>query len=292
MWTVIATWGFSLNGVADAGKLLKERGSVLDAVEVVGRAVEDDPDVGTVGFGGFPNAEGEVELDAAFMNGDDLSIGSVAGVKGFRNPISIARKVMTDTPHNFLVGQGAEDFALHCGFERSILLTDKIVNLWNERKEEARKGNPTEIGHDTVGIVSLSMDGAMACGTSSSGWAMKLRGRVGDSPLVGSGFYVDNEVGGAAATGLGEDIMKCCTSFWAVERMRQGYMPQEAAEEAVRRTHRRLAKSLGKVGNIAVVCADNKGNFGAAANHEGFDYAVASEGLEPTVYKVQRLSGI
>lgn len=289
-WLVIATWNFSLKGIEAANDILRNNGSALDAVEQVARMVEDDPDVETVGFGGFPNLNGEVELDAAFMDGRDLSIGAVAGLKGFRHPVSVARKVMTDTPHNFLVGQGAEDFAASKGFSRSIMITDKIRKAWEERKACLEKGRQVELGHDTVGIVALDTNHNMAAATSTSGMAMKLRGRVGDSPLVGSGFYVDNEVGGAAATGLGEDIMKCCTCFVAVELMRQGYNPQEAAEEAVRRTHNRLAKYLEKVGCIAVVCADNKGNLGAAANHEGFTFAAASDKMDPIALSVQPIN--
>lgn len=286
-WVIIATWKFSLPGIDEGAKMLRVRGTVFDAVEKVANMVEDDPEVDTVGYGGFPNIEGEVELDAAFMDGRTMAIGAVAGMKGYKHPISVARKVMIDTPHNMLVGQGAEDFAARMGYKREILLTGHIVNEWQKKRNELQKGNRIDPGHDTVGIVALDLSGNMACGTSSSGAAMKLRGRVGDSPLVGSGFYVDNEVGGAAATGLGEDIMKCCTCFYAVELMRKGYHPQKAAEEAVMNTHRRLAKSGNDVGNIAIVCADNNGNFGGAANHEGFDYAAASNSLSPAVYTVK-----
>jgi Asparaginase len=272
-----------------AGEILQRQGCAFDAVEKVGISVENDPEVDTVGYGGFPNMEGEVELDAAFMDGHTLAIGGVAGMKGYRNPISVARRVMTDMPHNLLVGLGAEDFAAKCGFSKSILLTDRTIELWNKRKEAIEKGKCNMDGHDTVGIVAMDMSGMMACGTSTSGISMKHRGRVGDSPLVGSGFYVDNEVGGAAATGVGEDIMKCCTSFYIVELLRLGYEPQKAAEEAVKRTHTRLAKTNGKVGNIAVVCADNMGRFGGAANHEGFGYAVVSDKFTARVYEVQPL---
>lgn len=286
VWSIIATWNFSITGVKVAGNLISDRGKSLDAVEQVARYVEDDPLVDTVGYGGIPNIQGEVELDAAIMNGEDLSIGAVMGVKGYKNPISIARKVLTDTPHNILIGQGAEDFAAEKGFERTILLTDKSIDLWLKRMNELRAGKKEVVGHDTVGIVSLDTFGNMASGTSTSGAGMKYRGRVGDSPLVGCGFYVDNYTGGAAATGLGEDIMKGCICFYAVELMREGYNPQEAAELAVKRTHNRLYEKNGKVGNIAIVCADNKGNFGGAANHEGFQYAAASYKILPSVYDV------
>jgi len=296
-WSVIATWKFSIDGVKAAGKLIEDGGKSLDAVELVARYVEDDPSVDSVGYGGIPNIEGEVELDAAIMNGEDLSIGVVMGVKGYKNPISIARKVLTDSPHNILIGQGAEEFAARIGFEKTILLTDESIKKWLERKKQlatsskenkgCNKENCDIYGHDTVGIVALDIFKNMACATSTSGIAMKQRGRVGDSPLVGSGFYVDNYIGGAAATGLGEDIMKGCICFYAVQLMGEGYSPQEAAELAVKKIHYRLFEKNGKVGNIAIVCADNKGNFGGAANHEGFEYAAASDKTLPAIYKVK-----
>ncbi|NSW89608.1 MAG: N(4)-(beta-N-acetylglucosaminyl)-L-asparaginase [Firmicutes bacterium] len=285
-WSIIATWKFSITGVTAAAKLIEEGGNSLDAVEKVARYVEDDPSVESVGYGGIPNIEGEIELDAAIMDGEDLSIGAVMGVKGYKNPISIARKVLTDTPCNILVGQGAEDFAARKGFEKTILLNNKSIEIWLKKKSELKAGNKEVAGHDTVGIVALDTFGKMASGTSTSGTGMKYRGRVGDSPLVGSGFYVDNYIGGAAATGLGEDIMKCCTCFYAVELMREGCNPQEAAELAVKRTHKRIFEKSGSVGNIAVVCADNKGNFGGAANHNGFEYVAASDKCLPKIYVV------
>jgi len=286
-WSVIATWKFSLQGVDAAASTLLKGGRALDAVEEAVIYTENDPSVDTVGFGGFPNIDGEIELDAAIMDGCDLSIGAVAATKGYKNPISIARKVLTEIPHNMLVGQGAEEFAAKMGFEKTILLTEGIIKAWYKKKEELKTGKRSTIGHDTIGVVALDTGGNMSSGTSTSGSGMKLKGRVGDSPLVGSGFYVDNTVGGAVATGLGEDIMKCCTCFYAVELMRQGYHPKEAAEMAVKRTHTRIYEKTGKVGNMALVCADNKGNFGGAANHKEFAYAAASDKYKPEIYLVE-----
>jgi isoaspartyl peptidase/L-asparaginase-like protein (Ntn-hydrolase superfamily) len=291
-WSVIATWGFSLPGVETARCILESGGSALDAVEQVAKMVEDDLEVDTVGYGGFPNIKGEVELDAAFMDGRDLSIGAVMAIKGFDKPISIARKVMAECPHNLLVDRGAEDFASVKGFEKKDMFTEKIMKAWEERKAELEKGILGDPGHDTVGIVALDFNGDMSAATSTSGLAMKLQGRVGDSPIPGSGFYVDSEVGGAAATGVGEDIMKGCMSFHAVELMRQGYAPQKAAEEAVRRLHKRLVKSGKAAGNMAIVCADNKGNFGAAANHEGFQYAACTDKMPPSKFDVEPLEDL
>jgi N4-(beta-N-acetylglucosaminyl)-L-asparaginase len=267
--------------------LLRRGRDAFDAAERLAQTVEDDPTVTTVGFGSMPNAEGELELDAAFMNGRDLSLGCVLGVKGFKNPICIARKVMTDCPHTVLTGLGAEEFADLHGCERAIMVNDSIRGAWQEKMEEYKRGDRSPAGHDTIGVVILDGRGDIAAATSTSGLAMKLRGRVGDSPLVGSGFYSDNEAGGATATGVGEDIMRCCTCFVAVELLRQGLHPRQAAEEAVRRTHRRLMSSRAAVGNIAVVCVDKTGRFGAAANHEGFTYVAASHERPPAVYEIK-----
>lgn len=291
-WSAIATWSFSFKGIETAGGILHKCGSAMDAAELIARMVEDDAGVDTVGFGAIPNIKGEVELDAAFMDGRDLSIGAVAGVKGFKNPVSIARKVMTDTPHNFLIGCGAEDFAALKGCRSGIMNTDRARKIWEQKKSELENGKTPDLGHDTVGIVVMDTSGNMTAATSTSGLAMKYRGRVGDSPLVGSGFYVDNEAGGAAATGVGEDIMRGCTCFYAVELLRQGYTPKQAAEEAVRRIHKRLAGSRKSVGNIAIVCADNKGNFAGAANHKGFSFAAASSDIPSAIYQVQPLSDL
>jgi|LSQX01.3.fsa_nt_gb isoaspartyl peptidase/L-asparaginase-like protein (Ntn-hydrolase superfamily) len=291
-WSVVATWKFSLQGVDAAANTLLNGGRALDAVEEAAIYAENDTSVDSVGFGGFPNIDGEIELDAAIMDGYDLSIGAVAAIKGYKNPISIARKVLIETPHNILVGQGAEEFAAKMGFEKTILLTEEIIKAWYKKKEELKAGKRSIIGHDTIGVLALDTSSNMASGTSTSGSGLKHKGRVGDSPLVGSGFYVDNSVGGAVATGLGEDIMKCCTCFYAVELMRQGYHPKEAAEIAVKRTHTRIYEKTGKVGNIALVCADNQGNFGGAANHKEFSYAAASDKCSSKIYIVEPITTV
>lgn len=284
-WCVIATWSFSLEGVEYAARqVCSSKANALDAVEQVARWVEDDPTVDTVGYGGLPNCEGEVELDAAMMDGSDLSIGAVASVRGFRHPITIARHILHHSPHHFLVGTGAEAYARKIGMEEADLLTEKSRQAWEEKKREWKDQASVRLGHDTVGIVALDQSGDMAVATSTSGIAFKHPGRVGDSPLVGSGFYADNEVGGAAATGVGEDIMKGCISFLAVQLMRMGRSPQEAAENAILKTHRRLLRAHKTVGNMAIVCADRSGRYGAAANHPDFTYVVATDSVAPCVF--------
>ncbi len=283
-YLVIATWEFALPGLKEAARILTDSGSCLDAVEHVVKTVELNPDVESVGLGGFPNEEGVVELDAAIMRGTDLGFGAVAGVRQFLHPISIARKVMSDTPYCMLVGTGAEDFALRHGFQKGELLTERRRREWLERKQRKSRA---DTGHDTIGVIALDLDGSMASGTSSSGLKMKHPGRVGDSPIIGAGLYADDDVGAAVATGVGEDIMRCCPCFYAVELIHQGKTPQQAADAAVTKAHTRLARAQKKIGNIALACADNKGRYGAAANHEGFSFCVASNKIQPRVMTVE-----
>ncbi len=283
-WMIISTWQFTDTSLKIACKQLSEGNKAIESMKTIAAMVEKDVLVDTVGYGGFPNAEGEVELDAACMNGTTMKIGSIAGVKNYLNAFEIATTVLEKSPHNMLVGIGAENFAQKMGFIKSNLLTDDMKEKWLEK---VNANNMIPEGHDTVGIVALDHYGDMAAGTSTSGLAMKSRGRVGDSPLVGSGFYVDSLVGGAAATGVGEDIMKGCLSFQAVELMRVGMNPQEAAETAIKRHHHRLNQGGVEVGNMAIVCGDRFGRFGGAANHIGFSYAAGNDDVAPDVYHVE-----
>lgn len=284
-WGIIATWRMALEGVQEAAKILKDNGKSGDAVETAIKIVEDFPYYKSVGYGGLPNENGEVELDAAYMDGDSLSIGAIAGIKDFKNPISIARKLSEEEFNCFLVGQGAEEYAHKNGFERVNMLTERaIIHYKNRLKETIEKGLSPYDGHDTVGMVALDSRNSMAAGTSTSGLFMKKRGRVGDSPLSGSGFYVDSEIGGATATGLGEDIMKGCVSYEIVRLMKEGYTPQDAADKAVTELNDLLIKKRRKAGDISVVCINNKGEFGVATNINGFSFVVATEIIPLTVY--------
>lgn len=284
-WAIIATWRMALEGVQKANELLKNKESSGDAIEIAIKMVEDFPYYKSVGYGGLPNENGEVELDAAYMDGDSLSIGAVAGIKDFKNPISIARKLSEEKFNCFLVGHGAEEYAHKNGFERANMLTDRaIIHYKNRLKETIDKGLSPYAGHDTVGMVALDSNNSMACGTSTSGLFMKKRGRTGDSPLSGSGFYVDSEIGGATATGLGEDIMKGCISYEIVRLMKDGYTPQEAADKAVYELNKLLVDRRKEAGDISVVCINNKGEFGVATNIEGFSFVIATDKLAPTVY--------
>ncbi len=291
-WGIIGTWRMSLEGIMEAEKLLKDYGSSLDAVEIAVKMVEDCPEYRSVGYGGLPNQECEVELDAAFMDGDSLSIGAVGGIRDYKNPVSIARSLMSEKYNIFLTGQGAEKYAHKMGFERMNMLTDYSKKEWERKTKENKENNlkPYD-GHDTVGIVGLDRNGKMAVATSTSGLFMKKPGRIGDSPISGSGFYVDSEIGGASATGLGEDIMKGCISYEIVRLMGEGFHPQEAAEKAVYAFNEKLIKRRGKVGDISVVCMNNKGQWGVATNINKFSFVVATKGEDPTVYIASNSNG-
>ena len=293
MYGIIATWRMALEGISEAETMLEHDASAADALETAIRAVEDFEYYKSVGYGGLPNEDEEVELDAAFMDGDTLSIGAVGAIKDFANPVSVARCLSKEPVNNFLVGAGAEKYAHKHGFERKNMLTDRArTHYHNRRVEENQKASQDRelkpyAGHDTVGMVALDQQGSMAAATSTSGLFMKKAGRLGDSPVIGSGLYVDSEVGGASATGLGEDLMKGCISYEIVRRMKEGMTPQEACESAVAELDEKLKKKRSKAGDLSLIAMNNKGEWGCATNIKGFSFAVATENLKPTVYLVQ-----
>ena len=283
-WGMIATWRMASEGVTLGSEMLKNGGKCQDALEEAVKFVEDYPFYKSVGYGGLPNEECEVELDAAFMDGKTLSIGAVASIKDFKNPISIARKLSADRYNIFLVGAGAESYAHKNGFVRQNMLTERAKKTWELRVKEIQEKNLSPYdGHDTVCMIALDKDEDMAVATSTSGLFMKKKGRVGDSPVSGSGFYVDNEIGGAAATGLGEDIMKGCLSYEVVQRMKKGEHPMEAAQKAVDEFSETLRKRRGKAGEISIVAMNNRGEWGIGTNVE-FTFCVGTETEKPQVY--------
>ncbi len=284
MWSYIATWQFALQAASAAAKILENGGAALDAAEKSIHCVETDPTVDSVGRGGYLNANGELALDAAIMDGDTLKMGVVACVRGYEHPVSIARAVMEKTRHSILVGEGAEQFAEASGFERAD--DDYMITDAARAKLASDRAAKTNSGHDTIGAVALDARGSMAVATSTSGASMRLAGRVGDSPIIGSGFYVESGVGGAAATGLGEDIMRTCCSFRAVELMRAGLSPKDAAERVVLSAHEAIARRGGEPHSIALVCMNAAGEVGGAANHKGFAYACAREGEAAAIVEV------
>ncbi|MCC6443616.1 MAG: N(4)-(beta-N-acetylglucosaminyl)-L-asparaginase [Armatimonadetes bacterium] len=269
---IISTWPFGLAANEAAAAALASGGNCLDAVEKGINVAEDDPEVTSVGFGGLPNAQGIVEVDAAVMYGPTHGAGSVAGVRGLKNPISLARKVMQHSRHVMLVGEGAREFALRHGFPFTEMLTEPARAKWIQWLLKTYPLPPGKT-HDTIGMVALDASGDLAVGCSTSGYAWKEPGRVGDSPLIGSGLYVDNEVGGAAATGLGESILKYCLSFLVVEGMRQGLSPQTACEAALRRMKSREAEYPDAWAGL--VALNKAGEYGAACcGHSDFPYAL------------------
>ena len=262
----IATWPFGKSAVEVSGEILSNDGSALDAVEKGINVVELDTTVTSVGFGGIPNSEGVVELDAAIMDGVTHSAGSVAGLRNIRLPISVARKVMENTKHVMLVGDNALEFAISQGLSQEELLTENSKQRWEKWKSE----NPS--GHDTIGLVAIDQSSNLATGCSTSGLGYKLPGRVGDSPIIGSGLYVDNDVGGASATGLGEEIMKFCASFLVVEFMRNGYAPPDACQKVIDRILTKTPKNRDIM--IGLIALSKNGEYGAATTKGRFSYAV------------------
>ena len=292
MWGIIATWRMAVEGITEADKMLKEGADAGDAIEIAIKEVEDFPFYKSVGYGGLPNEEMEVELDAAYMDGDTLDIGAVAAIKDYANPISIARRLSHEKVNCMLVGEGAEKFAHKEGFERKNMLTDRAkIHYKNRVKEVKQQEISPYSGHDTVGMVCLDTHGKMTAATSTSGLFMKRKGRVGDSPISGSGFYVDSKIGGASATGLGEDLMKGCISYEIVRLMKEGKHPQEACEIAVNDLNKELIERRGKAGDLSLIAMNNKGEWGVATNIEGFSFAVATEGQEPIVYLTKNVDG-
>lgn len=289
MYGIIATWRMALEGISKADAMLKKGSNAKDAIETAVRDVEDFEFYKSVGYGGLPNEEMEVELDAAFMDGDTLDVGCVGAIKDFANPVSIARALSKEPVNNFLVGAGAEKYAHRHGFERKNMLTERAKIHYHNRVKETSADSELKpySGHDTVGMVCVDADAHMTSATSTSGLFMKHAGRVGDSPVSGSGFYVDSKVGGASATGLGEDVMKGCVSYEIVRLMKEGKTPQEACEIAVQSFDQELKERRGKAGDMSLIAMNNKGEWGCATNIEGFSFAVATRYLKPTVYLVK-----
>lgn len=273
---VISTWDFGKSANAKALELLIAGSSSLDAVEMGIHVPENDPEVNTVGYGGLPDEEGRVTLDACIMDWYG-NAGSVAYLEGIKNPISVARLIMEKTKHVMLAGDGAKEFALKMGFKEENLLTEQSKETWLKWKKENPDGtnwvgDPNKI-HDTIGMLAIDKKGNMSGGVSTSGMGFKMHGRVGDSPIIGAAIFVDNEAGGACATGNGEFVMRTVGSFLIVEKMREGYSPQEACEIAVKRIYKPSQKNENiQIGYLAM---NKNGEFGAFSLKKGFVYSVA-----------------
>lgn len=273
---VVSTWEHGMPANAAAWQILSSGGTALDAVEQGVRVPEADPNVRTVGLGGYPDASGEVTLDACIMD-HQLNCGAVAYLKRIKHPISVARKVMEQSPHVMLVGEGAQQFAKAQGFVEENLLTEQSKADWQQWLQSgAAKPQINIENHDTIGMLALDSHGNLAGACTTSGAAYKLPGRVGDSPIIGAGLYVDNEVGAATATGQGELMMKTVGCHLVVELMRQGLSPKEACRKAVERIAARLPDFANfQVGFLAL---SKNGDSGAFCIQPGFNYAVQLQG--------------
>jgi N4-(beta-N-acetylglucosaminyl)-L-asparaginase len=293
---VISTWKHGVAANEKAWEILSAGGNSIDAVEAGVRVAEDDPDVLSVGYGGLPDAEGRLTMDAAIMDWN-ARIGSVMCLEHIQNPVSVARLIMEKTEHICLAGEGAYNFAITNGFQPAIMHTEKSIQKYNECKK-GRYGRSQEFhtdeykvkkleintdgNHDTIAMAAFDKDGHLSAACTTSGTAWKLHGRVGDSPIIGAGLYVDGAVGAAAATGRGEECIRACGSFLAVEMMRIGKSPEEACMIAAKRVIKLNLLSHHNRDHdyqVGFVALDLKGNFGGYAVRDGFEYAVYSGGV-------------
>ncbi len=273
---VLSTWNFGMEANKVAWEILIRGGRALDAVEAGARVPEADPSERSVGYGGRPDRDGKVTLDACIMD-ENFNIGSVACLQHIKHPVSVARAVMEKTPHVMLAGDGALQFALSQGFEREDMLVEASEREWREWLETSEYKPVVNIeNHDTIGIIALDSNGHLSGACTTSGMAYKMHGRIGDSPIIGAGLYVDNEVGAATATGHGEEVIRTVGSHLVVELMRQGKSPKQACQEAVARIanlQMRRNQNLSDI-QIGFIALSSSGEYGAYSLQDGFNYAV------------------
>lgn len=289
---VVSTWDFGVPANRAAWSVLQGGGHALDAVEAGARWAESELCNPTVGRCGNPDRDGVLTLDASIMDGDGRC-GSVAALQDILHPISVARRVMEKTPHVMLVGEGAQQFAMAQGFPRERLLTPEAEKAWREwlktaeytpeinAERRTRPGNRDN--HDTLGMLAIDAQGKLAGACTTSGMAWKMHGRVGDSPVIGAGLYVDNEVGAATASGVGEEMIRNAASFLVVELMRQGRSPMEACREAIERLVRKRPEASKQL-QVCFLALNKHGEVGAFALHRGFVYAVCDAGKQDELH--------
>jgi len=282
---VISTWGFGVAANKEAWKTLENGGRALDAVEAGVKIPESDMNNHTVGRAGYPDRDGHVTLDACIMD-EFGNCGSVAAMEYIAHPISVARLVMEKTPHIMLVGDGATQFAVEQGFKKENLLTPESEKAWKEwlktakyapviNIEDKQHAPGNQYNHDTIGMLAIDAKGNISGACTTSGMAFKMHGRVGDSPIIGAGLFVDNEVGGATSTGVGEEVIRNVGSFLVVELMRQGYHPEDACREAVNRIIKKKPDTAKQI-QVGFLAINKKGEHGAYAIQQGFEYAVCN----------------
>ncbi len=290
---VVATWDYGVELCAAAQQVFGKGGDLLDALEKGVNVVEDDPSVHAVGFNGYPNVDGVTQLDAAIMDGRTHRAGAVAALERIKNPISVARKVLERTTHVLLVGEGALAFARQSGFTEQDLMSPEVRREWAKGKDGHFLRDDA---HDTVCCIGLDAKGDLACAVSTSGLPDKLPGRVGDSPLIGAGSYVDNDVGGAAATGIGELAIQNAASFAIVERMRAGVEPNAACQEILERIVKKHPYvKTDPNAQLAFIALNKAGEVGAAAlrpQKKVFRYAlVRGTKVKPALQDVKPMLG-
>lgn len=295
MWAIIGTWAMVKNGLEKASHVLKNGKTSKEAIKIAINDVEDNPYFKSVGYGGLPNRNMEVELDAGFMDGDTFDIGAVMAVKNIKNPVNLAIKLSKENYNNILAGAGAEAFADKNGFERCNMLTDRAKDKYFARLKEDRAKLSAYDGSDydaadTVCVCALDDSYNISVGTSTSGLFMKHPGRVGDSPLVGSGFYADSEYGACAATGMGEDLMRQVISYEVVRNMKDGLDAYEACNKAMEEIDKKL-KAKREISDLSIIAIDKNGNMGAATNTKEFSFVFASENQKPTIYLAKNIDG-
>ena len=272
---VLSTWIHGLEANRAAWDLLSKGGKAVDAVEKGVRVTEADLANRSVGIGGRPDRDGHVTLDACIMD-EKSRCGAVAFMEGIAHPISVARAVMETTQHVMLVGEGAEKFAIENGFEQAKMPIPEVKKDWQnwkkENKDLFKKPIINHENHDTIGMIAMDANGDLSGACTTSGWAYKMHGRVGDSPIIGAGLFVDNEIGAATSTGLGEAIIRVAGSSMVVELMRHGYSPADACKEVVNR----IIKKHSDLSNLqcGFIAIDKKGNYGAYSVYAGFNYAL------------------
>jgi len=280
---VLSTWAHGIPANEAAWKVLSAGGRALDAVEMGVKVPEADPNVHSVGYGGLPDRDGRVTLDACIMDEND-NCGSVAFLENIMHPISVARLVMEKTPHIMLVGEGAQQFALSNGFKKENLLTADAEKSWKEWLKTSEYKPIINIeNHDTIGMIALDKQGNLSGACTTSGLSYKMHGRVGDSPIIGAGLYVDNEIGAATATGVGEEVIRIVGCHLVVELMRQGHTPEEACRLAVERiAKKKPAKS--KEIQVGFLALNKKGEYGSYCLQKGFNYGVYSNSISNKLF--------
>ena len=270
---ILSTWNFGLQANEAAWNILSKNGTALDAVEAAARVPEADATNTTVGLGGAPDREGKVTLDACIMD-EKGNCGSVAFLENIVHPISVARAIMEKTPHIMLVGDGALQFALENGFKKENLLTGQSKKAFKEwKKKQQYKPVANVENHDTIGTITLDASGNLSGACTTSGMAYKMRGRVGDSPIIGAGLFVDNEVGAATSTGVGEEVIRIVGSHLVVELMRQGKSPADACKEAVIRIVKKDPVKAKEI-QVGFMALNKNGEHGSFCLLPGFNYAV------------------